>query len=146
MGKSIRAKVKYLIRKHNTRNPEIIAKEAGISVEYKPYSNDTKGYFINIMNNKYIVVNENLDENNRRIVLAHELGHAMLHGEENIYFIREHTMFSTGIYETEANKFAAELLIDSKDIEDVMIHESDINRISSALGVTRELVEYKLKK
>lgn len=111
----------------------------------KPYSDGTKGYYINVNGSKYIVVNDNLDDDTRQVVLSHELGHAIHHHEHNIYFIREHTHLSTGVYEDEANTFAAELLIDADDIDEVLLDGMDIEQISKYFRVTPELVEYKLK-
>ena len=46
-----------------------------------------------------------------RFVLAHELGHAVLHNDNGSkFFIDEYTCFAPGKFELEANKFAANLL------------------------------------
>ena len=145
MNQRIKASVKYLVQKHGTRDPESIAKGEGINIVYKPYSEGTKGYYININGSKYIVINENLDEYTRQVVLSHELGHAMHHSDHDIYFIREHTFLSTNIYEDEANAFAAELLIDCNDIDEVQLENMSIEQISKYFRVTPELVEYKFK-
>lgn len=143
---NIRARVKHLVWRHGTRNPERIAKDLGVHVEYKTYSEKTKGYFVKTLKQKFIIVNDTLDEDSKRIVLAHELGHAVLHSSDDIYTIREHTLFPVGPYEVEANKFAAELLIDSRDIDKHMLEELNIEQISRHLGVNEQLVEYKLAK
>ncbi len=52
----------------------------------------------------------------KNIVLAHELGHALLHYHKSTCYLREYTLFPRGRIENEANKFAAELLIDVKKI------------------------------
>lgn len=46
-----------------------------------------------------------------QLVMAHELGHAIMHRKENCYFIRNKTLMLTSKIEIEANTFAAELLI-----------------------------------
>ena len=46
------------------------------------------------------------------VVVAHELGHALLHRKENCAFIKRHTLLLTSGIEREANLFAAQLLID----------------------------------
>lgn len=141
--KDIKKCVKRLVRKHGTRDPERLAKEMGINVRYKQYGQITKGYYINLIRNKYIVINSDLCYEERRIVLAHELGHAVLHHNHNIYFIREQTLFPTGRYEVQANKFAAELLIDDDLIDINMLQEYSIDEISGIYNVCRELIEYK---
>jgi len=142
--KKIYKKVKHLVREHETRNPQRIAEYLGIHVVYKSYSLYTKGYFIKTLRNKFIVVNNKLEEDERRIVLAHELGHAVLHSAKPISFIREYTLFPVGAYEEEANIFAAELLIDDADIEELKYFS--ISHIAAVLNVNEELVRYKLLK
>jgi len=90
-------------------------------------------------------VNNILNEDERRIVLAHELGHAILHCNKDIYFIREYTLFPVGSLEAEANRFAAELLIDCVDLDIYMFKEWNIEQISRYLKVSEDMAEYKLK-
>lgn len=142
MRKNIHARVKHLVQKYETRDPLRLARYLSIHVVHKEYSPHTKGYYIKTIRNKFIVVNSTLDEYSQRIVLAHELGHAILHSSEQIYFIREYTLFPIGPYECEANKFAAELLIDDYDIREMRYQP--ISHIASILGVNEELVEYKI--
>lgn len=139
--KIIKSKVKTLINYHKTRNPFEIAKNLNIHIEYKPYSPYTKGYFIKILRNKFVVINSNLDEYSQNIVMAHELGHAILHSSQNICFIREHTLFPTGILENEANRFAAELLIPDFNIKEYMGYT--VEQIASIKKVHPELIRLK---
>lgn len=136
---NIRARVRHLVQKYGTRDPERLAKELGIYVVRKEYSPHTKGYFIRIHRNKFITVNSTLDHYSQKIVLAHELGHAVLHYNFDVRFIREYTLFPIGKYEIEANKFAAELLIDESEI----CKDWTTTEISIALNVPKQLVEYK---
>lgn len=142
--KKIYKKVKHLIKEHKTRDPQKIADCLGIHVVYKSYSPYTKGYFIKTLRNKFIIVNDELDENEKKIVLAHELGHAILHADKPISFIREYTFFPIGTYEEEANIFAAELLIDDSDIEELKYFS--VPYIAAVLSVNEGLVKYKLLK
>ncbi|KMT22973.1 ImmA/IrrE family metallo-endopeptidase [Clostridium cylindrosporum] len=135
--------VKRLIKRYETRNPLTIAKELGIYIEYKNYTDDTKGYFINLLRNKFIVVNSNLNEHDQQIVLAHELGHAILHSSRGTCMIREYTLFPRGIHENEANKFAAELLIDETTISKEQLAEMSIDQLSCFFCTPQELISYK---
>mgnify|MGYP000950087151 CR=1 FL=1 len=142
MKKNIHARVKHLVQKYETRDSLRLARYLNIHVVHKEYSPHTKGYYLKTLRNKFIVVNSTLDEYSQRIVLAHELGHAILHSSEPIYFIREYTLFPIGPYEIEANEFAAELLIDDFDIKD--IRNESTSFIAAILGVSEELVKYKM--
>lgn len=137
---NIRARVRHLVQKYGTRNPERLAKELGIIVIRQEYSPITKGYFIRALRQKFIVVNTILDWSSQQIVLAHELGHALLHSSQDIYFIREYTLFPVGKYEVEANRFAAELLIEDDDIQ----KDWTTTEMSTYLGVPEKLIEYKI--
>ncbi|SHK68420.1 ImmA/IrrE family metallo-endopeptidase [Tepidibacter formicigenes] len=140
--KRIDIRVKNLVKKYGTRDPEQIAKEMGLIIKYKSYNDYTKGFYINVKRNKFIVINSNLDECSKRIVLAHELGHAMLHSSKEVHFIRENTLFPRGKIENEANKFAAELLID----DDIFNNYPDyftIEQIAAAENVHSELLKLK---
>lgn len=145
MGMSIRDLVISLVLKYGTRDPYEIANNLGIEVIFRPYSLSPKGYFTKILGYPFIVINSNLSERDKLIVMAHELGHAILHGEKDIFLIRKHTLFAVGPLEVQANQFAAELLIDNDDIDECMFRGWNNEQISRYLNVSEELVEYKLK-
>nr|DAM15410.1 MAG TPA: IrrE protein [Caudoviricetes sp.] len=64
-----------------------------------------------LKNHKCVFLNEDLEEHERTLVMAHELAHSIMHRKENCYFIRNRTLMLTSKIEIEANTFAAELLI-----------------------------------
>lgn len=139
---NIHARVKHLIEKYNTRDPLKIISHLGIKVNYD-YLNETKGFYIKILKNKFIIINSLLSENEKRIVLAHELGHALLHNSKSTCYIREYTLFPRGRHENEANKFAAELLINEKDIDKQCIENMTIEQLAYYYGVPKQLIAYK---
>jgi len=133
--------VKNLIKKHKTKDVCKLAKCLGISVVFRDMKPITKGIFMQHIREKRIVINSILDEISQRIVLAHEIGHAVLHSGEVFYFIREYTLFPTGKFEVQANKFAAELLLDDSERE--LFLEYGYIGVAKRLGVPEELVLYK---
>lgn len=143
---NIHARVKHLIQRYNTRDPERIIKCLGIDLRYEDIGENTKGFYISLITNKYIVISNKLNEVEKFIVLAHELGHALLHYHRSTCFIREYTLFPRGRIENEANKFAAELLIDEKDIDKYSLENMCKSQIASYFGVNEKLVEYKFNK
>ena len=79
-----------------------------------------------------------------RIVMAHELGHAIMHRKENCYFIDDQTLFFTTRIVREANRFAAELLI-----PDDLIYQYEgfsCRQIAYAEGLNEELLRLKFEK
>ena len=109
--KNIKLRVKNLIEKYNTKNPYILCKKMNIDVRFRDLG-EIRGYFKKVLGNKYIVINENLDEYSRKVVLTHELGHATMHSSKKESFYR----YSPEL-EDEANEFSVELL--SYDTEEV---------------------------
>lgn len=132
---NIALRVKNLVQRHQTRDPFRIAKEKNIIVKFLPYES-TKGYFIKVKTNKFIVINSNLDEFSQKVVCAHELGHALLHSnnkqvlkyDKGMAIVQEFTLFPTNsIYENQANKFAAELLIHEDLEQNMRLEETDMD-------------------
>ncbi|EMT38213.1 putative Zn peptidase [Thermoanaerobacter thermohydrosulfuricus WC1] len=136
--------VRKLIKKYKTSDPYELANYLNIIVLIDNLDESIRGYFHYFKRNKIIHINSKLSDKDKRIVLAHELGHAILHPRLNIIFMERNTYFIKSKYEYEANKFAAELLIDDDDLK-VMYNET-IGSIAGTLGVNEELVAYKLNK
>jgi Zn-dependent peptidase ImmA (M78 family) len=128
--------VERLVNKHKTRNPYELCKAMGIKIRYKDCENLLKAYFVVVSRIKSIVLNNRVSDVVARILIAHELGHAVLHKE--LAFLRgfqEFELFNTASRaEYEANLFAAELLIEDDELIDLLNDEDN-----SFFGVAREL-------
>ncbi|WP_278246357.1 ImmA/IrrE family metallo-endopeptidase [Metaclostridioides mangenotii] len=61
-----------------------------------------------------------LDEHEERCVIAHELGHVMLHRSSYICYLKNYTYSDTNKLENEANEFASELLITDGEIKEAL--------------------------
>ncbi len=144
--KNIPLRVKNLVKKYGTRDPFLLASCLNLNVKFLEYSDNTKGYYIKVEKNKFIIINSNLTEDEKRVVLAHEIGHAVMHSSKEIHFLRENTLFPKGRHENEANKFAAELLIDLNSIDKCYIEELSLEQLSSFMMVPKELIELKFQK
>ena len=79
---------------------------------------EIKGFYEYDRRNKYIFINNNLDDASQKFVCAHEFGHSQLHPRVNTPFLRASTLVSTDKIEREANRFAINLLLYDKDFED----------------------------
>lgn len=123
----------------------MIARSYGIQIKYSSHYKKVKGYYANILGNRFIVLNSRLDEAIQKLVVAHELGHALLHSDIEIGFIRENTMMNTAVYERQANEFAAELLIDKTDLDLALREGMNLEQVSKMLNVSEELVSYSTK-
>lgn len=108
----IKAKTEKLIRKFKTNNPfKIIENYKNILVYKVPLKGNVRGLYQYQKGIKFIFVNNSLSEPTQNMVCAHELGHAVLHTRLNACFFKENTLFIPDKFETQANKFAAELLL-----------------------------------
>ena len=95
-----------------SRNPVKIAEYANIRIAILPLGKIAGNYKL-INRKRWIFINENIPKDSPlfNVVIAHELGHALLHRKENCAFLKNKTLLLTSGIEKEANLFAAYLLI-----------------------------------
>ena len=116
--KNIKLRVKNLITKYNTSDPFLLCKKLGIIVLYTDLGN-LKGYYKHPRGRKVIVINSLVSKFTQTIVIAHELGHAILHSSSTAALMHKHILQYGNILENEANKFAAELLLNGYDTDNI---------------------------
>jgi len=145
----IQEEVQKLKDKYQTSNLTEICNDCGISVLLRPmgsHEKSCKGFFLVNARCKVIVLNSDLPDCICRVILAHELGHAILHGINGISAYHEFAMLNeTDRMEYEANLFAAELLLDDNAVNDAILRGDDLFTTSSYLEVPPELLEFKLR-
>lgn len=132
--------VAYYVKKYETRNPFRLAEYLNVFVHVGPLGSRA-GCYMFLKNHKCIFLNEDLNEQERMLVMAHELAHSIMHRKENCYFIRNKTLLLTSEIEAEANMFAAELLIpDDLIYENPGMSKSQIARLA---GYDERIMEFK---
>ena len=104
-----RALAAKLAAKYGTRDPFRIAEEMGFIVVFAPLV-DMRGFQQRAKRRNIIYINEGLDEQQQRLVCAHELGHHLMHRGMNRIFMDHSTQIVTQKYENEAHIFSLELL------------------------------------
>lgn len=140
MKKSIKSTVAYFVKKVDSRNPFEIADRLKIEYIIGPMGRYS-GCYLYLKKHRCIFLSDELSERELTLVMAHELGHAILHRRENCYFIRNKTFLSTAKMEKEANTFAAELLIpDSLILENPGYSKSQLARLA---GYSEMIMEFK---
>lgn len=130
----------YYVKKYNTRNPFELADYLGVEVQTGQLG-ESSGFYMFLKNHKCVFLNEDLEEHERTLVMAHELAHSIMHRKENCYFIRNKTLMLTSKMEIEANTFAAELLI-----PDDLIYENpgmNSTQIVRLVGYDEKIMEFK---
>ena len=94
---------------------------------------------------RWIFINEDILDNEAllRVVMAHELGHALLHRKENCCFMAHHTLLLTSRVERQANEFAAYLLIADDMLQEYAGYTRE--QFCQCTGYPKELIELRLK-
>lgn len=142
--KKIKRLVAYYQRVYGTNNPQKIAEELGIHIVFMPLGN-ALGYYRYMKRIKWIFINEDIVDNKVlvNVVMAHELGHAVLHWKENCCFMAHHTLILTSKIEQQANVFAAQLLI----TDDMLMEFAEYTKeqFCRSTGYPKELIELRLK-
>lgn len=103
--------VQKIVKKYKTTNPFAICEQKNIDILYDDLEPDVRGFYQYYKRKSMVHLNCNISEEEQRIVLAHELGHAIMHKGYNCVFLSRHTYMTKDIYEYQANKFAASLLL-----------------------------------
>lgn len=146
--KFIHNKVNEIIRKHKTRDPFEICKCMNIKIHYKDLGNVLKAYYFYQSRIRNIIINSNSNGIVRRILCAHELGHAVLHRElASLHGFQEITLFDKVTpAEYEANLFAAELIIPDADLFALLDDPNEtFFSIAKELYIPAELLDFKFK-
>lgn len=145
---TISEKIDVLIRNHGTRNPFELCDDMNIRVRYKDLGTAVKAYYFYQSRIKNIVLNTRSGRIVKKILCAHELGHALLHGElAAMRGFQELEMFDmTSRTEYEANLFAAELLIDDNELLELLNdNEKSFFDVAKELYVPAELLDFKFR-
>ncbi len=135
--------IQYYKRITGNGDPVKIAEQAGIRMAIMPLG-EIAGNYILLKRIRWIFVNDSIPNDSPlfKVVVAHELGHALLHRKENCAFIKNKTLLLTSGIEREANLFAAYLLI----TDDMLLDYADFTKeqFCNSTGYPMELIELRL--
>jgi len=143
----IYTETKKLIKKYGTRDPFEIMDQMNIVVGETSRYKTLKGYCFMSCKTIYVMISSFLSEEEKMIVAAHELGHIILHRSQlKMAPMQDDTLYNmTDNTEYQANLFAANLLINDEEIEDMVQNEDlDYFGLCSSLNATPELMSFKL--
>lgn len=147
----IRVAVENLLKTYHVRSApvpvEVIAKKMGIEVVRKEPEDDLSGCLVRDSKHKKVVIGVNPTHHRKRqrFTIAHELGHFLLHEEEQVHVdggefgiqvkLRDSkSSEGTDRDEKEANLFAAELLMPTQFLERDLAHKSFALLDEEAIG------------
>ena len=138
--------VDKLVGKYGTRDPYDLCGAMHIVLYRKDLQKKLKGFFFYHSRQKSIVTDSNVNEVLERILIAHELGHAVLHKKiAMMHGFQEMEMFegTARPMEYEANLFAAELLLEDEEVT-ASLRERTFFETARALKVPAALLDFKL--
>lgn len=146
MQNSVIKEIQNLKNRFDTSDPFEIISGLKINLWFKSGLGNLKGFYLSALHQRYIVINENLDERDKLMVAAHELGHDRLHQNiAQVSPLKDFKLFDmTSRTEYQANFFASELLIANDDVEDCIAENMDFFGLCSTLGFNSQLVAFKL--
>jgi Zn-dependent peptidase ImmA (M78 family) len=137
--------VEALVKKAGSRDPYIICNSLDYKLHYMDLKQRLKAYYYQSRINN-IIIDENVIELFRPILIAHELGHGLLHREiammSGFQELEVLEKRSDKPMEYEANLFAAELLLED---ETVLKHLNEYTffETASMLNVPAALLDFK---
>ncbi len=136
--------VEKLIKKYDTRDPYKLCKCLGIKIHFYDMEKKIKGFFFYQSRQKNIVIDSNVNDILERILVAHELGHAVLHAQIAMMkgFQEMEVLDGSSLEEDEANFFAAELLLEDSEVLE-LLSEYSFFETAKQLYVPAALLDYK---
>ena len=133
--------VSYYRRIYDTSDPFEIADHLGVL--YQIGNCKQEGCYMFLKNHRYIFLSNQLKDQELNLVMAHELGHALLDRKANCYFIRNKTLLLNSHIERRANLFAAYLLITDDMLKEYINCTEE--QFCACTGYPKELIKLRLK-
>ena len=112
--KKIEKRVKALVEEYGTAEPLELCEEMGITIVEHELPSCVNGFTVRMNEMPFIVLNDALNDDERRVTMAHELGHIVLHRGTNSIELSCNTGFCVTKYEREADCFAVFLLMQAE--------------------------------
>ncbi|HHY80521.1 MAG TPA: ImmA/IrrE family metallo-endopeptidase [Thermoanaerobacter sp.] len=120
---NIRKVAKEIYNTYHTRNPhELVDYMGGIVVYTNDFDDNTLGLSTIINNNLWVVGVSSKIQNYQlaKFVIAHEIGHKVLHGLSNNIFLKRDTFLNLGKLENQADEFALNLLYSDEELNSIL--------------------------
>lgn len=130
-------KTSEIINNYHTNDPYHIAEHENIDV----LEQDLSGRLTELYFGDYIILNKKLTSSQKKRYLAHALGHHFLHAG-NYLFFHENRTFANDKEESQAEEFAAHLLIPDSQL--IPILHLDIYELADIFQLDPEFIQFRL--
>ena len=141
--------VEQVKSRYNEDDPVRLCKAMGIVLIYQSFgtaADAIKGFMIRIKRIDAIIVNSDMSPILQRIIIAHELGHAVLHKDSSLFPFREIALFDeSSRYEKEANLFAAEYILDDDSVMEALNTDNTFFSAAAGFNVPMEFLDFKFR-
>ena len=141
--------VKKLKKRYCESDPFRLCKDMGIQLNCTSLGTEDdaiKGFFLEQYHIQTIIVNSDLPYSLQRLILCHEIGHAMLHRKNGICTFHDVSLFDmSGSLEQEANLFAAEFLLDDEEVFQKLNDDFTFFQAAADLNIPMELLDFKFR-
>ena len=134
-----RKKAEEIYKKYGNDLDEIVSRE-----EIEVLEVSLKGRFKEIYSGDYIVIRNDLPEEEKRELIAHALGHHFLHAGNHLVFA-QYTYSMDNYQERQANVFAACLLIPDMELKLKLYDDIARNELANIFQVTPRFAEFRAK-
>lgn len=146
----IARQARQLVERYDETDPERLCRAMDVLVLRQSMgkkSSACKGFFLCKCRVRLIMLNADLPRSLQRIVLAHELGHAVLHAQLSAEAgYHDFSLFDeASVCEYEANLFAAELLLPDEQVLQQLEEDPSFFHAARSLRVPPELLDFKLR-
>ena len=146
----IARQVRQLTERYGETDPERLCRAMNVLVLRQSMGreeNACKGFFLCKCRVRLIMLNADLARLLQRIVLAHELGHAVLHSRLSAEAgFHDFSLFDEAyVCEYEANLFAAELLLSDEQVMEQLNDDPSFFHAARTLHVPPELLDFKFR-
>ncbi len=137
----IEKKVKETELLYGTSEPADIYEKMGIITVEHELPMCVNGFTITMNGMLFVVLNSELDYYRKRVTMAHELGHIILHKGTNSIELSCNTSFCVSRYEREADSFAVYLLMHSVLSQRDSFESLTAEEISMLAHIPMDMVE-----
>lgn len=148
-GSSIITEVNKLIKRYDETEPAKLCSLMDVKLNYRRMGTSgesIKGFFLVNRRIRVITVNSDLPYSIQRIIVAHELGHAVLHRASGIQAFHDISLYDeSSLLEKEANLFAAEILLSDDDVYSALRSCGSFYTAAASLNVPPELLDFKCR-
>lgn len=141
--KAIVAYADRIMARFGTRCPFELCSALNIVLRNVELPDPVKGFYVDILEQPFIYLNNGLSDEEKRVILAHEMGHALLHSKQNSLYLRSATYIVVSRYELQADMFAAHILLDDHLFDEVRSGLDTLEKISAYSAVPLPYVQLK---